>query len=67
MITDLSEGMEKPVDKGIFQGCYSELSPTQTVHLREVSAYREFYRYSNMTEKWRAGTNTKCPSYRGVR
>ena len=27
---------------------------------------REF-RYSNMTEKWSAGTNTKCPSYRGVR
>ena len=52
---------------------YSELSlrrtplgPTQTFRLREVSPYREF-RYSNMTEKWRAGTNTKCPSYRGVR
>ena len=52
---------------------YSELSlrrtpsgPAQTVHLREVSVYREF-RYSNMTEKWCTGTNTKCLSYRGVR
>ena len=40
--------------------------PAQTVCLREVSAYKEF-RYSNVTEKWHAGTNTKCLSYRGVR
>ena len=60
------------MSKGLYYR-YSELSlrrtqskPAQTVRLREVSAYREF-RYSNMTEKWRAVTNTKCPSYRGVR
>ena len=59
--------------KWLYCNDYSQLSlrrtplgPAPTVLLREVSAYREF-RYSNKTEKRYAGTNTRCPSYRGVR
>ena len=60
-------------DQNIVNSLYTQLSlrwtpcgPASTVRLRQVSSLRKF-RYSKMTEKWCAGTNSTWPFYRGVR